>query len=115
MDTTANRRKIHRVVFSHGIDVQIFAIDGTWRRPCAMLDVSETGVRLAFKSSLAGLNIKEFFLVLSSTGVAFRRCELSWINGEQIGASFLRDGGAARQRRPAGTAGMELRAEAADA
>ena len=115
MDTTANRRKIHRVVFSHGIDVQIFAIDGTWRRPCAMLDVSETGVRLAFKSSLAGLNMKEFFLVLSSTGGAFRRCELSWINGEQIGASFLRDGGTTRRRRPAGAAGSEPAAEAAGA
>lgn len=115
MDTAANRRKVHRVVFSHGIDVQIFSIDGTWRRPCAMLDVSETGVRLAFKSSLAGLNIKEFFLVLSSTGIAFRRCELSWINGEHIGASFLRGGRTARQKRPAGAAVPELTAEDVDA
>lgn len=80
-----------------------------------MLDVSEAGVRLAFKSSLAGLNMKEFFLVLSSTGVAFRRCELSWINGEQIGASFLSDGGTVKRRRPTQAAGPEQLAEAADA
>lgn len=51
-----NRRKAHRVTFAHGIDVQIFAIDGTWWRPCTMLDVSETGVRLGLKCSLEGLN-----------------------------------------------------------
>ena len=27
--------------------------------------------------------------MLSSTGVAFRRCELAWVNGDQIGALFL--------------------------
>lgn len=100
MDTTANRRKTSRVIFSHGIDVQIFAIDGTWRRPCTMLDVSETGTRLEIKSSLQGLNLKEFFLVLSSTGVAFRRCALAWINGEQIGANFLTGTGKLKQGRP---------------
>lgn len=77
------------MTFSHGIDVQIFSIDGTWRRPCTMLGVSETGAKLAMKSSIQGLNLKEFFLVLSSTGVAFRRCQLAWINGDQIGATFL--------------------------
>jgi hypothetical protein len=24
-----------------------------------------------------------------STGLAYRRCELSWVNGEQIGAKFM--------------------------
>lgn len=89
MDTVTNRRKHRRVTFSHGIDVQIFAIDGTWRLACTMLDASETGVRLAPKSSIDGMNLKEFFLVLSSTGMAFRRCQLAWINGDQIGATFL--------------------------
>jgi hypothetical protein len=100
MNVAVNRRKAHRVIFAHGIDVQIFAIDGTWRLPCMMLDVSETGVRLLLKTSLEGLNLKEFFLVLSSTGVAFRRCQLAWINGEEIGAHFLKDAGAARLKRP---------------
>ena len=100
IEMTANRRKAHRVVFSRGIDVQIFAIDGTWRRPCTMLDVSKTGVRLARKSSLEGLRLKEFFLVLSSTGSVFRRCELAWINGEEIGAHFLKEAGASKRMRP---------------
>jgi hypothetical protein len=26
--------------------------------------------------------------VLSSTGLAYRRCRLVWVNGEQIGVSF---------------------------
>jgi hypothetical protein len=42
-------------------------------------------------ASLNGLNLNEFFLLLSSTGLAYRRCELSWVNGEQIGVTFLKD------------------------
>ena len=105
MNAVVNRRKARRVTFAHGIDVQIFAIDGTWRRPCMMLDVSETGVRLGLKSSLEGLNLKEFFLVLSSTGLAFRRCQLAWINGEEIGAHFLDEAGGSRLKRPKEEAG----------
>ena len=85
----ANRRKASRVSFARGIDVQIFAIDGTWRRQCTMLDVSETGARLALKASVEELNLKEFFMALSSTGTAFRRCELAWINGDEVGVRFL--------------------------
>jgi hypothetical protein len=40
--------------------------------------------------SVEGLHLKEFFLLLSSTGLAYRRCELSWVNGDQIGVNFLR-------------------------
>ena len=39
-----------------------------------------------------GLQLKEFFLLLSSTGLAYRRCELAWVNGDQIGVNFLRPG-----------------------
>jgi len=61
-----------------------------WRRDCTMLDVSASGVQLLIKGSIAGLDLKEFFLLLSSTGLAYRRCELARIDGEQIGARFLR-------------------------
>ena len=64
-------------------------IEGTWRRDCTMLDVSASGVQLLIKGSIAGLDLKEFFLLLSSTGLAYRRCELARIDGEQIGARFL--------------------------
>jgi hypothetical protein len=86
------QRKQHRVVFERGYSVNIMAIDGTWRRSCTMLDVSEGGARLVVDGSVQGLNLREFFLLLSSTGLAFRRCELAWVNGEELGVSFLKQG-----------------------
>jgi hypothetical protein len=68
------------------------AIDGTWRRDCKMLDVSDTGARLLVQGSIEGLVLKEFFLLLSSTGLAYRRCELAWVNGDEIGADFAKTG-----------------------
>jgi hypothetical protein len=35
------------------------------------------------------LDLKEFFLLLSSTGLAYRRCELVRVAGDQIGVAFL--------------------------
>ena len=85
-------RKAHRVTFARGFDVHIMAIDGTWRRECILKDVSETGAQLITKSPISGLNLKEFFMLLSTTGLAFRRCELAWVNGDQLGVNFLRLG-----------------------
>ena len=82
-------RKSARVVFAKGVEVSIMAIDGTWRRDCIMFDVSDTGARLRIQESIEGLKLKEFFLLLSSTGLAYRRCELAWVNGEEIGARFV--------------------------
>lgn len=84
------RRKEGRVVFERGFSAQMMAIDGTWRRPCVLQDVSESGAKLTVTGSVEGLNLKEFFLVLSSFGLAYRRCELSWVNGDQIGVGFIR-------------------------
>jgi len=83
-------RKSERVNFDHGIPVYMMGIDGTWRRDCTMEDVSETGAKLTVEGSVEGLNLKEFFLLLSSTGLAYRRCELAWVNGDQIGVNFLK-------------------------
>ena len=83
------KRSGARVEFSRAINVQIVAIDGTWRRACVMLDVAAGGAKLSVTESIEGLNLKEFFLVLSATGLAFRRCELAWINGDQLGVRFL--------------------------
>jgi hypothetical protein len=87
---TGERRKGDRVTFERGIPAHMMGIDGTWRRDCVMEDVSETGAKLTVEGSVEGLNLKEFFLLLSSTGLAYRRCELSWVQGEQIGVSFLK-------------------------
>ena len=69
-------RKSERVNFERGIQVYIMGIDGTWRRDCMMIDVSQTGARLRIEEFFEGLDLKEFFLLLSSTGLAYRRCQL---------------------------------------
>ena len=83
-------RKAHRVVFERGHPANMMAIDGTWRRPCTMEDVSNTGARLTVDGSVQGLAMKEFFLVLSTMGKAYRRGQLAWVNGNQIGVHFLK-------------------------
>jgi PilZ domain. len=82
-------RKSERVDFERGIAVYIMGIDGTWRRECSMCDVSQTGACLRIEGSLEGLDLREFFLLLSSTGLAFRRCQLVRVAGDQIGIKFL--------------------------
>src|SRR4029077_15551884 len=86
------RRKGERVTFERGIAAHMMGIDGTWRRDCTMEDISETGAKLTIEGSVEGLHLKEFFLLLSSTGLAYRRCELAWVNGDQIGVNFLKTG-----------------------
>jgi len=82
-------RKSERVDFERGIRVYIMGIDGSWRRECMMIDVSQTGARLCIEGSFEGLDLKEFFLLLSSTGLAFRRCRMVRAAGDQIGIEFL--------------------------
>lgn len=89
MSVSVERRKNNRVEFSNGVDVQMVAIDGTWSKPCVMLDVAVGGAKLSVADSIEGLSLKEFFLILSTTGRAFRRCELAWINGDRLGVRFL--------------------------
>ena len=83
-------RKSERVEFGRGIDVHMMGIDGTWRRDCTMNDVSQTGARLTVNGSVQGLDLKEFFLLLSSTGLAYRRCRMVRLAGDQIGVEFLK-------------------------
>ena len=82
-------RKSDRVEFERGIPVYLMGIDGTWRRECKMIDVSQTGARLHIEGSLEGLDLKEFFLLLSSTGLAYRRCQLVRVDGDRLGVEFL--------------------------
>jgi hypothetical protein len=84
------RRKGGRVIFETGFKAHLMGIDGTWRRECRMEDISEIGAKLTVPGAIKGLQMKEFFLLLSSTGLAYRRCELAWVNGEQIGVNFLK-------------------------
>ncbi len=61
-------RKSGRVDFERGIPVYIMGIDGTWRRDCMMIDISQTGARLCIEGSFEGLDLKEFFLLLVLDG-----------------------------------------------
>jgi hypothetical protein len=79
-----------KVTFSRGYDVCIMAIDGTWRRDCQLNAISDTDAMLTVEGSIQGLNLKEFFLLLSSTGLAYRRCELVRVNGTEMDVHFLR-------------------------
>ena len=84
------KRLSERVDFERGIPVHIMGIDGTWRRNCLMVDVSQTGARLLVEGSIEGLDLREFFLLLSSTGLAYRRCRMVRLMGDQIGVEFLK-------------------------
>src|SRR5712672_2789538 len=95
------RRRGERVTFERGIAAHMMGIDGTWRRDCTMEDISETGAKLTIEGSVEGLHLKEFFLLLSSTGLAYRRCELAWVNGGQIGAKFVTQSLKKKQNRAA--------------
>src|SRR5580692_4978463 len=87
-----------RVTFSRGYDVCIMAIDGTWRRDCQLNAISDNDAILTLEGSIQGLNLKEFFLLLSSTGLAYRRCELVRVNGSEMDIQFLK--GKNRKKRP---------------
>ena len=99
MAVKTDQRGNNRVVFERGIPAQMMGIDGTWRRDCTMEDVSESGAKLTIDGSVEGLHLKEFFLLLSSTGLAYRRCELAWVNGDQIGVNFLKLGDKKKKAR----------------
>ena len=82
-------RRASRVRFDHRHPANLMAVDGTWRRSCNLLDVSASGAKLEIEGAADILQSKEFFLVLSSTGLAFRRCEMIWVDGAQVGVKFI--------------------------
>lgn len=84
-----DNRKALRVRMDHRQPVNLMGVDGTWQRSCMLLDVSETGAKIEVEGTLDVLQAKEFFLLLSSTGLAFRRCELIWIDGTMAGVHFV--------------------------
>jgi hypothetical protein len=82
-------RKAERVRLEHRHPVNLMGVDGTWRRSCVLIDVSATGAKLEVEGSLEVLQAHEFFLLLSSTGLAFRRCELVRVDGSEVGVRFI--------------------------
>jgi len=94
-------RKAQRVKMDHKQPVNLMGSDGTWRRSCVLLDISQSGAKIEVEGTLDVLRAKEFFLLLSSTGLAYRRCELVWIDGTTAGVHFVTADG---KRKPAATA-----------
>jgi hypothetical protein len=84
----AEKRQTRRVRFDSAVPARMMGIDGTWQRECMVDDISDGGAKLIVSGSIGNLPLQEFFLVLSSTGLAYRHCKLAWVNGEQIGVSF---------------------------
>lgn len=80
---------MERVTFSPAYGVRIMGIDGTWRRDCLLNAISDYDALLTVEGSIKGLHLKEFFLLLSSTGLAYRRCELVRVNGSELDVQFL--------------------------
>lgn len=87
---TENGKSVERVTFSRSYDVCMMAIDSTWRRNCQLSAISEEDAVLNVEGSIQDLNLKEFFLLLSSTGLAYRRCELVRVNGAEMDIQFLK-------------------------
>src|SRR5262249_22986528 len=82
------RERASRVGFDMGYPARIMAIDGTWFRECRLENVSQTGAKVTINGSVEGLNLSEFFLALSSTGKAYRRCRMVWMIEDTIGVHF---------------------------
>jgi hypothetical protein len=84
------------------------AIDGTWRRDCQLNAISDNDAALTVEGSIQGLNLKEFFLLLSSTGTCLsplrtgprQRCR----HGHQLPQGQAEQAAIRRRRR----AGQEL-------
>jgi hypothetical protein len=93
-------RKALRVKMDHKQAVNLMGSDGTWRRSCVLLDISQSGAKIEVEGTLDVLQAKEFFMLLSSTGLAYRRCELVWIDGTMAGVHFIN----ADKRKPAAAA-----------
>ena len=103
---TDDAKGSERVTFSRGYSVCIMGIDGTWRRDCLLNAISDIDAILTVEGSIQGLNLKEFFLLLSSTGLAYRRCELVRVNGTEMDIQFLK--GKNAKKRPGASKQNEL-------
>src|SRR5258708_2496795 len=83
---SGERRGGKRVRFEHGLAASLMAIDGTWRRECTVVDISDDGAQLTVVN-VGGLQLTAFFLLLTSVVVAYPRGALAWVNGQTPGVN----------------------------
>ncbi len=81
-----------RVVFERSFPVRIMAVDGTWQRSCQLHDIADASATLVIEGSVTDLSKSEFFLLFSSIGLVYRRCQLERVHGEYVGVRFLNRG-----------------------
>jgi len=80
----ANRRKsVRRAI---GYKARIIANDGSWGRDCRVLDVSQTGAKLAIEQPAELPD--DFVLALSARGSAMRHCRVVWTTEREVGVRF---------------------------
>jgi hypothetical protein len=96
---TCKEQEVKRISFAHPLPAHMMAIDGTWCRSCVLKDVSECDATLRVEGSIQGLMLREFFLLLSTSGLAYRRCELDGVNGDEITVSFMGQKAKARKQK----------------
>jgi len=63
--------------------------NGSEQRECTVLDVSDGGARLMVAAP--ALLPKEFWLLLTRSGVRRRRCKIVWRSDVEIGVRYLGD------------------------
>jgi hypothetical protein len=89
MGTGASEQDERRVSFMPPLAVTAMTIDGTWRVDGLLKDISDSDARIELTDYAADLS--EFFLLLTTFGnPVFRRCKRRWINGAQMGVSFVK-------------------------
>jgi len=81
---STNRRKSVRRSIAYG--ATIVAPDASWTRKCRVIDISESGAKLALEE-LDELP-KDFVLMLSERGGPARRCHVVWATDQQVGVEF---------------------------
>ena len=79
-----------------------FELEEPESRPVRVRVNRQTDAVLSLEGSIQGLNLKEFFLLLSSTGLAYRRCELVRVNGSQMDIQFIK--GKSKKRKAGSSA-----------
>jgi hypothetical protein len=87
----SDRRSVGRVQLDNGYTARIVALDGSWERDCRVGDVSDVGAKLTINGPIVGIDMREFFLKLTPTGSALRRCERVWLEGDEAGVRFIKD------------------------
>jgi len=80
--STNRRKSVRRAI---GYRAKIIASDGSWERDCRVLDVSQTGAKLAVEPAELPRN---FTLALSMLGNATRRCRVVWTANREVGVRF---------------------------